>query len=220
MKRILLIFLALLCCVSFFACEEDEVSYKTVAQLDLSKCYTTVLDKAEEKTLFIQFEMVGGGSFVIELLPEYAPETVANFQNLVESGFYDGLTFHRISSGYMIQGGDPEGTGSGSSEQKIKGEFAANGFTQNTLSHKRGVVSMARRSNNPDSASCQFFIVHADSDLLDGSYAAFGRVVAGMETVDAIAALPVTYNSISREKSQPIEVPFIERATFVNYTTE
>ena len=219
MKRILLISLALLCCVSLFACN-DKPDYENAAQLDLSKCYTTVLDAAPEKTLYVQFEMVGGGSFVIELLPEYAPETVANFQDLVESGFYNGLTFHRVYSGFMIQGGDPEGNGTGSAGHTIKGEFPSNGFAQNTLSHERGVVSMARGSHSADSASCQFFIVHQDSDFLDGDYAAFGRVVAGMETVDVIAVLPVTYNSISREKTQPIEIPFIERATFVNYTAE
>ncbi len=217
MKRILLISLALLCCISLFACKKEN-ELENAAQLDLSKCYTAVLSAAEGKTLFVQFEMLGGGSFVIELLPEYAPETVANFQNLVESGFYNGLSFHRISSGFMIQGGDPDGDGNGSSEQSVIGEFASNGFTQNTLPHKRGVISMARRPNDPNSASCQFFIVHHDSDFLDGDYAAFGRVVVGMETVDAIAALPVTYNTVSREKSQPVNTPYIERATFVEYT--
>ena len=141
----------------------------------------------------ITIEMENGGKIEIELYPEFAPETVKNFENLVKEGFYDGLTFHRIIPGFMIQGGDPLGNGMGGSEKKIKGEFKNNGFKQNTLKHERGVISMAR-SFDPNSASSQFFIMHADAPHLDGSYAAFGKVVSGMETVDEIASIPTDYS--------------------------
>ena len=124
------------------------------------------------------------GEIYLELYPEYAPLTVENFLRLVDSGFYNGLTFHRIISGFMAQGGCPLGNGTGSSGTSIKGEFSSNGV-DNPLKHERGVVSMAR-SGDPDSASCQFFIMHADAPHLDGSYAAFGRVLSGMGIVDAI----------------------------------
>lgn len=124
------------------------------------------------------------GTISVELDADIAPITVTNFVNLAKQGFYDGLTFHRIMDGFMIQGGDPTGTGAGGSDQKIKGEFQANGV-ENNLSHKRGVISMARATDY-DSASSQFFIVQADSDFLDGEYAAFGNVTEGMEIVDQI----------------------------------
>lgn len=132
------------------------------------------------------------GKIELELDADTAPITVANFVKLAEDGFYDGLTFHRIISGFMIQGGDPEGTGMGGSDETIKGEFSANGV-QNSISHKRGVISMARNGYSFDSASSQFFIVHKDSLFLDGQYAAFGYVTSGIEVVDKIAAnTPVT----------------------------
>lgn len=137
----------------------------------------------------VKVTMENGKSFVIATAPEYAPATVKNFLELVESGFYDGLTFHRIIAGFMAQGGDPNGNGTGGSSKKIKGEFADNGFTQNTLSHTRGVVSMAR-SNHPDSASSQFFICYDAAPHLDGQYAAFGEVIEGMETVDEFLKTP------------------------------
>ena len=127
--------------------------------------------------------MENGGEFIIELLPEFAPETAENFENLVKNGFYDGVVFHRVIDNFMAQGGDPTGTGMGGSGKNIKGEFSSNGFTQNTLSHTRGVVSMAR-SMDPNSASSQFFICYGDCTFLDGQYAGFGKVVEGMETVD------------------------------------
>ncbi len=132
----------------------------------------------------IKVEMEKGDEFIIELMPEFAPETVANFENLVGEGFYDGVTFHRVIDDFMAQGGDPTGTGMGGSGKKIKGEFLQNGFSQNTLSHTRGVVSMAR-SMDPNSASSQFFICYGDCTFLDGQYAAFGKVIEGMETVDS-----------------------------------
>jgi peptidyl-prolyl cis-trans isomerase B (cyclophilin B) len=131
--------------------------------------------------------MDDGSEIKLELCPEIAPITAANFEKLAGEGFYDGLIFHRVISGFMIQGGDPTGTGMGGAKTNIKGEFSANGV-KNALSHKRGVISMAR-SSKYDSASSQFFICHADATFLDGSYAAFGRVVEGMDTVDRIAGV-------------------------------
>ena len=141
----------------------------------------------------VVIEMENGGKIEIELYPEFAPETVKNFESLVTAGFYDGLTFHRVIPGFMIQGGDPLGNGMGGSEKKIKGEFKANGFSKNTLKHERGVISMAR-AFDPNSASSQFFIMHANAPHLDGSYAAFGKVISGIEVVDEIASIPTDYS--------------------------
>ena len=140
----------------------------------------------------------------LELDADVAPITVTNFVNLAKKGFYNGLTFHRIMSGFMIQGGDPNGDGTGGSEETIKGEFKSNGI-ENTMSHKRGVISMARTQNDPDSASSQFFIVQADSDFLDGDYAAFGKVTAGMDIVDKIcqSVQPIDNNGTVPADQQP-----------------
>ena len=137
----------------------------------------------------VVIEMENGAKIELELYPEVAPITVKNFEKLVSESFYDGLIFHRVIRGFMIQGGDPQGTGMGGAKNKIVGEFRANGHN-NTLKHTRGVISMAR-AFDPNSASSQFFIMHADAPHLDGQYAAFGKVVSGMETVDEIAAIPV-----------------------------
>jgi len=139
-----------------------------------------------EKTVTSVITVENYGTITLELYPDTAPITVDNFVRLAEAGFYNGLTFHRIIDGFMIQGGDPEGTGMGGSGINIKGEFYLNGV-KNDLSHTRGVISMAR-SQLYDSASSQFFIVHEDSTFLDGQYAAFGRVTEGMDVVDAICA--------------------------------
>ncbi len=144
----------------------------------------------------VVIEMENGGRIKLELYPEIAPKTVANFERLVKSGFYDGLTFHRIIPNFMIQGGDPLGNGMGGSDERIVGEFALNGF-KNDLKHERGVISMAR-SQMPNSASSQFFIMHADAPHLDGSYAAFGRVTEGIEVVDEIAAVPTDFSDRPR----------------------
>ncbi len=136
-------------------------------------------------------EMENGQKIKIELYPEFAPETVKNFEELCGRGFYDGLIFHRVIPGFMIQGGDPMGTGMGGSGKHITGEFAANGH-KNDLRHTRGVISMAR-AYDPNSASSQFFIMHADAPHLDGQYAAFGKVIEGMETVDEIASVPTDF---------------------------
>lgn len=138
------------------------------------------------KTELILITMENGDEIKAELYPEAAPKTVENFLKLVDEKFYDGLIFHRVIKGFMIQGGDPTGTGMGGSKDTIVGEFRANGF-QNDLAHTRGVLSMAR-TNMPNSASSQFFIMHQDAPHLDGQYAAFGKVVKGMEAVDKIAS--------------------------------
>ena len=137
-------------------------------------------------------EMENGKKMTLELYPEYAPQTIENFVELANEHFYDGLIFHRVIKNFMIQGGDPLGTGFGGSDRKIKGEFAANGVN-NPLRHERGVISMAR-SQSPNSASSQFFIVHKDSPHLDGQYAAFGKVVDGIDVVDEIASVRTDYN--------------------------
>ena len=144
------------------------------------------------------------GKLELELDADVAPITVTNFVNLAKKGFYNGLTFNRIMSGFMIQGGDPNGDGTGGSEETIKGEFKSNGI-ENTMSHKRGVISMARTQNDPDSASSQFFIVQADSDFLDGDYAAFGKVTAGMDIVDKIcqSVQPIDNNGTVPADQQP-----------------
>lgn len=145
------------------------------------------------------------GTISVELNGDAAPITVENFLKLAGDGFYDGLTFHRIISGFMIQGGDPEGNGYGGSGENIKGEFSLNGVLNNHLSHTRGAISMAR-SNDPNSASSQFFIVHEDSTFLDGQYACFGYVTEGIEVVDAICeATPVEDdNGTVAAENQPV----------------
>lgn len=155
----------------------------------------------------VKIEMENGGVITLELYPDKAPKTVANFEKLVKEGFYDGLIFHRVISGFMIQGGDPTGTGMGGSEEEITGEFAANGF-ENPVSHVRGVISMAR-TNDPNSASSQFFIMHKDGTFLDGQYAAFGKVVDGIEVVDEIAE--VETNAMDK----PLKEQKIKKATII-----
>lgn len=163
----------------------------------------------------VKVTMENHGEFLIELYPEYAPATVANFLKLAGSGFYDGTIFHRVVDNFMAQGGDPEGTGMGGADETIKGEFAANGFTQNKLSHTRGVVSMAR-SMMPDSASSQFFICYSDDcTFLDGNYASFGKVIEGMESVDSFLSEYRTYNSMG-EKASPVEPIRIKNMTVID----
>lgn len=165
-----------------------------------------ILDTSEPLTGLhhAEIEVEDYGTIKLELDADTAPITVTNFVKLAQEGFYDGLTFHRIMDGFMIQGGDPLGTGTGGSDETIKGEFESNGV-ENTLSHVRGTVSMAR-SSAPDSASSQFFIVQADSTYLDGDYAAFGTVTEGMEVVDAICkdADPTDNNGTIPAEEQPV----------------
>lgn len=141
----------------------------------------------------VTIEMGDGKVIKAELYPEKAPNTVNNFIDLVKSGFYNGILFHRVISGFMIQGGDPAGVGTGGPGYSIRGEFALNGFKQNDLKHTRGVLSMAR-AMNPNSAGSQFFIMHQNAAHLDGQYAAFGKVIEGMEVVDAIASVKTDWN--------------------------
>lgn len=152
----------------------------------------------------VEIEVQDYGTIAVELDGDAAPITVQNFMDLANDGFYDGLTFHRIIAGFMMQGGDPNGNGTGGSENTIKGEFSSNGV-ENTLSHTRGAISMAR-SQNPDSASSQFFICHADSNFLDGQYACFGYVTDGMDVVDAVCetAQPTDGNGTIPADQQPV----------------
>ena len=158
--------------------------------------------QADSKNPIATIEVENFGTIVVELYPEIAPNTVANFVELANSGFYEGVTFHRIISGFMIQGGDPQGNGQGGPGYSIKGEFTANGF-ENNLKHTRGVISMAR-TMMPDSAGSQFFIMHKDAKNLDGQYAAFGKVIEGLDVVDKIADTP-TYASDKPKKDVVIK---------------
>ena len=153
-----------------------------------------------------KIEMENGGIIEGELYPEIAPQSVYNFISLADRGYYNGLIFHRVISGFMIQGGDPTGTGMGGPGYCIKGEFLFNGV-KNTLKHKRGVLSMAR-AQSPNSAGSQFFIMHADSSFLDGQYAAFGKVTSGIEVVDAIAAVKTDGNDrpMTEQKMKTVTV--------------
>ncbi|NLA71843.1 MAG: peptidylprolyl isomerase [Clostridiaceae bacterium] len=177
-------------------------------QTDMSITVADGYEKIDQVTTFVNLQMDSGKHIVIELDPKNAPISVANFQKLVGESFYDEIIFHRVIAGFMIQGGDPEGTGRGGSKEQIKGEFASNGV-DNRLSHERGVVSMAR-TPSPNSASSQFFICHGDSEFLDGDYAAFGRVIFGMDEVDRIATLQKDGNDF------PAIPPVMERVFFVN----
>jgi len=142
---------------------------------------------SKETNPIVTINLENGGVIKLELYPEVAPQSVQNFISLINKGFYNGIVFHRVIRGFMIQGGDPEGTGVGGPGYSIKGEFKSNGF-ENPLRHERGVISMAR-TNVPDSGGSQFFIMHKDSPHLDGSYAAFGKVIEGIEFVDQIASV-------------------------------
>lgn len=146
------------------------------------------------KNPIVTFTMADGGIMKAELYPEIAPNTVNNFISLIQKGFYDGLTFHRVIAGFMIQGGDPEGNGTGGPGYHIPGEFSSNDF-KNDLKHSRGVLSMAR-AMEPDSAGSQFFIMHADAPHLDGQYASFGKLLEGEDVLDKIAQVTVNWNDM------------------------
>jgi peptidyl-prolyl cis-trans isomerase B (cyclophilin B) len=163
----------------------------------------------------VSFEFELGFEVKAELFPEIAPNTVNNFISLINDGFYDGTVFHRCLPGFVLQGGDPTGTGMGNPGYCIKGEFSSNGF-ENNLSHTRGVLSMAR-ANTPDSAGSQFFIVQEDSESLDGDYAAFGKIIDGMEFIDAVIAIPIDDQKrpilptvLSKVKVETFEVDYPE----------
>ncbi len=193
-------------------CDMDEV------RAEINSMKVTDFTETEEKTDYVKITIKDYGDVVVRLREDIAPETVENFQDLVSDKFYDGLTIHRVLKGFMIQGGDPKGDGTGSSAQKIKGEFSKNNV-RNDLFHIKGVISMAR-SNDMNSASCQFFICNADaSGTLDGSYAGFGYVVAGLEVVDAVSDVKVSAKpndtSSEPEVSWPVETITIEKIRFV-----
>ena len=208
-------------CLSFFAlvlaaallCGCNEAS--TPGRTDTEKTVDTAVDgihfsASNEKTNYVLLTIGnsdGGGRIIIELYPDVAPTTVENFKNLVQQKFYDGIIFHRVIDNFMIQAGDPTGTGYYGSDANIKGEFAANGF-ENNLLHTRGVVSMAR-GKSYDSASSQFFICQADSPHLDGQYAAFGKVIAGMSTVDSIASVKTNANDKPLKEQKILSAQFI-----------
>ena len=161
----------------------------------------------------VTIEMTSGSKIRVELYPDKAPNTVNNYLSLVKKGFYNGLIFHRVIAGFMIQGGDPDGNGTGGPGYRIPGEFSGNGFRANDLSHERGVISMAR-AGHPDSAGSQFFIMHEDADYLDGQYAAFGRVVDGLETVDEIANVKTDWHD------RPYEDQVIKTVTAETFGVE
>ncbi len=160
----------------------------------------------------VTFEMENGKVFKAELYPQIAPNTVNNFLSLVKKGFYDGLIFHRVIAGFMIQGGDPNGVGTGGPGYTIAGEFRANGF-ENGLKHARGVLSMAR-AQHPDSAGSQFFVMHADGFFLDGQYAAFGKVIEGMDVVDGIAAVRTDF------RDKPLTAQKMKKVTAETFGVE
>ena len=190
MKKIIPALMAALC-LALTACGQTPADASASAAEPIGK-YTAVIDIADY------------GAITLELDGDSAPLTVANFVKLAKDGFYDGLTFHRIMDGFMMQGGDPNGNGTGGSDETIPGEFSANGC-DNPISHTRGTISMARASD-PNSASSQFFICQADSTFLDGNYAAFGHVTEGMDVVDAICAdaQPTDDNGTIPPEAQPI----------------
>ncbi len=186
MKRIAvaLLLCALILCL-FSSCEKNgSAAYEPTPE-------EFTFTETDEQTNFVKLEMTDGSLILMELFPQTAPITVQNFKDLVSEHFYDGVIFHRVIKDFMIQGGDPDGDGYGGSPKTIKGEFAANGV-ENNLKHTRGVLSMARTGQSYNSASSQFFIMHQDAPHLDGQYAAFGKVIAGMATVDKIASVQTT----------------------------
>ena len=203
---------------------KPENSYSTSTNGENTETETAVQNESEQVVYHKEpqvegehekavFRMENGEEFTVELYPEYAPETVENFKKLVNEGFYNGVTFHRVVEGFMAQGGDPEGTGMGGSSETVKGEFTSNGFEKNLLSHQKGIISMAR-SNDPNSASSQFFICYDDASFLDGNYAAFGKVVSGMETVENFLKVEREMNEMG-EEAIPKTPIVIKTATMV-----
>ncbi len=180
------------------------IAFMAAALLVLAVCLTLIIWPKGTGDLYADIIIKNYGTVTVKLEPEVAPITVDNFVKLAKSGFYDGLTFHRIKEGFMMQGGDPKADGTGNASSTIKGEFSANGHP-NTLPHTAGAISMAR-SNDFNSASCQFFIMHKDTAQLNGYYAVFGYVVKGMEIVDKICteAEPINSNYLIAKDKQPI----------------
>ncbi len=210
MKRIILLVLASLCVIPLCACG-DKPDY------NVTKIDSYTVEESELPTNYIRIVMTTGEAMLVELYPDDAPITVANFKKLVAEHYYDGIIFHRVISGFMIQGGDPDGDGHSNNDRPtIKGEFSSNGV-DNPIKHERGVISMAR-SNDPNSASTQFFIVHRTSDSnsysLDGKYAAFGKMLAGYSLLDKIASAD------TNSKDKPLKDQKIAEIRFVNIVSE
>ena len=219
MKKLTALFLSVAMCGTLLAgCGSSKSDEAQASDTNETTAEETTDASSEEDTELltglhhVTIDVKDYGTISLELDADTAPISVTNFINLAKDGFYDGLTFHRIISGFMIQGGDPKGNGTGGSDQTIKGEFSENGV-ENDISHVRGTISMAR-ANDPDSASSQFFIVHEDSTFLDGQYAAFGHVTDGMDVVDAICEnTPVQDNNGTvKADDQPVitSVPVID----------
>lgn len=219
MKRFFSLLVAVLMLVAIVGCSNKPIDTEFTSETaegaerkeDAEKDPASKTEETEQKedsmNPIATITMQDGGVMKVELYPDIAPNTVKNFISLANSGFYDGTVFHRIMSGFMIQGGDPDGNGTGDPGYSIKGEFTANGF-ENDLSHSRGVISMAR-SQHPDSAGSQFFIMHADYTGLDNQYASFGKLIEGFVTLDRLAASEVTYNMWG-ELSVPVNEVVIE----------
>jgi peptidyl-prolyl cis-trans isomerase B (cyclophilin B) len=209
----ILIFIGIIC---FFIFNKDSKTYTYEYNVYTSNGEinkeTLTYTKSKKITNYVRIETSMGDIFV-ELYPDIAPKTVSNFKALVKSGFYKDMIFHRVIKNFMIQTGDPTGTGSGGAPNKIKGEFKSNGV-ENNLEHKRGVISMARANGQNDSASSQFFIMHKDNEDLNGDYAAFGNTIAGLEVVDKIATVKTNKND------KPLEDIKLNSIKFVNIIDE
>lgn len=215
-KKVLSILFILLIALTITACNDSKQEEKSKTgneeKIVKEEILEGIVDNykftvTEEITDRVRIQMNNGDIMLLVLSNKDTPKTIANFKKLVNEKFYDGLTFHRVSPGFVIQGGDPEGTGLGGSEENIKGEFEANGV-KNDMSHERGVISMARNSYDMNSASSQFFIMIEDNASLDGSYAAFGRVFAGLDVVDKIASVEV-------KGETPVNPPIIKSIRFI-----
>ncbi|MBQ7715705.1 MAG: peptidylprolyl isomerase [Clostridia bacterium] len=224
MKKIIALILIVMTVICFASCEPIEVnpgkntssnnstSKDTTSAANSSSLSGPAVDDPYANTVKIKIDVKDFGVMTLELYPDVAPKTVENFLSYVDEGFYNGLTFHRIYKGFMIQGGDPTGTGSGDGgKAPITGEFSTNGYN-NPLSHQYGVISMAR-TTDPNSATCQFFICNADASAsLDGKYAAFGKLIDGADVLDAISDVEVDYD-VRGEKSKPVDPPVINSIT-------
>lgn len=204
-KKIMISALAIVMSVAMVGCGNSNVKTENNNSSDNS---TTQVERPENLPI-ATIKVKDFGTIEAELYPDKAPNTVNNFIELANSGFYDGLTFHRVVEGFMNQGGDPKGDGTGGPGYSIKGEFSGNGYKANDLKHTTGVLSMAR-AQNPDSAGSQFFIMAADAPSLDGQYAAFGKVINGLDVVEAINKAEVERNKATGEKSTPVNTIVIE----------
>lgn len=215
MKKLFLIILTVVLSVSFFSCDDKKDSSLGGNKKDynVKNIDGYIVEESELPTNYVRIVMKNGDAMLVELYPDDAPITVANFKQLVTDKYYDGITFHRIVPGFVIQGGDPDGDGySNNDRPTIKGEFRNNGVN-NTIKHERGVLSMARNGYDFNSASTQFFIVHQTSEnntlSLDGQYAAFGKLLAGYGTLDKIASVKTGNNDKPKSKQQMAEVRFV-----------